>query len=276
MTLPCLASASSSLSEIREKLTYVWGGKWPCFIEFPFLRLASALFVLLLSTLVCCQPTELIWAFFLFCFINCNLTSGGGTLQRLARACSCFCVFVVWLLSSFSVGCSCFYCCLFFVWSFRLFGSWLVPLRQYSSSKFPSFYEWWDAVLQKRLAWALFVLLLSTLVCCQPTELILVWFFSNFTPPPPQIAKCLSECSLEELMTPKSLSVSRSSGDWGSFFCWESMVNCNCLMAVLSCLTYFTHFPMLQPGVCFVVLTLDWVFPLCLPTKLILGFLFAC
>ena len=29
-----------------------------------------------------------------------------------------------------------------------------------------------DAVLQKRLAWALFVLLLSTLVCYQPTELI--------------------------------------------------------------------------------------------------------
>ena len=30
----------------------------------------------------------------------------------------------------------------------------------------------------------LFVLLLSTLVCCQPTELILV---SNITPPPPQV-----------------------------------------------------------------------------------------
>ena len=62
--------------------------------------------------------------------------------------------------------------------------------------KFPLFYppplvlrtlEWWDAVLQKRLAWALFVLLLSTLVCCQPTELIWVFLFhkfSNFTPPP--------------------------------------------------------------------------------------------
>ena len=37
------------------------------------------------------------------------------------------------------------YCCLFFIsiilllfWSFWLFGLWLVPLRQYSSSKFPS------------------------------------------------------------------------------------------------------------------------------------------
>ena len=29
----------------------------------------------------------------------------------------------------------------FFVWSFGLFGLWLVPLRQYSSSKFPSFYS---------------------------------------------------------------------------------------------------------------------------------------
>ena len=29
---------------------------------------------------------------------------------------------------------------LFFVWSFRLFGWWLVPLPQYSSSKFPSFF----------------------------------------------------------------------------------------------------------------------------------------
>ena len=33
--------------------------------------------------------------------------------------------------------------------------------------------EWWDVVRQD---WALFVLLLSTLVCCQPTELI--WNFS--------------------------------------------------------------------------------------------------
>ena len=41
------------------------------------------------------------------------------------------------------------------------------------------------------LAWALFVLFLSTLVCCQPIELIWVFFlfhkFSNFTPPPPKV-----------------------------------------------------------------------------------------
>ena len=52
--------------------------------------------------------------------------------------------------------------------------------------------EWWDVVLQKRLAWALFVLLLSTLVCCQPTELIwgfLFRKFSYFTPPPPQAGR---------------------------------------------------------------------------------------
>ena len=42
-------------------------------------------------------------------------------------------------------------------------------------------------VLQKRPAWALFVLLFSSLVCCQPTELIwdfLFHTFSNFTLPP--------------------------------------------------------------------------------------------
>ena len=42
--------------------------------------------------------------------------------------------------------------------------------------------------LQKRLAWALFVLLFSTLMCCQPTELIWAFLFhkfSNFIPPPP-------------------------------------------------------------------------------------------
>ena len=45
-------------------------------------------------------------------------------------------------------------------------------------------------MLQKRLAWALFVLLLSTLVCCQPTELIWAFFcFINFPilPPPPSL-----------------------------------------------------------------------------------------
>ena len=35
---------------------------------------------------------------------------------------------------------------------------------------------------QKRLAWALFVLLFSTLVCCQPTELIWVFLFHIYFP----------------------------------------------------------------------------------------------
>ena len=37
--------------------------------------------------------------------------------------------------------------------------------------------EWWDAVFQKRLAWAFFFFLLLNLVCCQPTELISAVFF---------------------------------------------------------------------------------------------------
>ena len=60
--------------------------------------------------------------FGLSCFINFSISSGGWTLQRLARACFCFCVFVIWLLSSLSVGCSLLVFFLF-VWSFRLFGS---------------------------------------------------------------------------------------------------------------------------------------------------------
>ena len=47
-----------------------------------------------------------------------------------------FFVYVIWLLSALVVL-VCY--CLFFVWSFRLFGSWLAPLRQYSLSKFLSF-----------------------------------------------------------------------------------------------------------------------------------------
>ena len=63
----------------------------------------------------------------------------------------------------------------------------------------------WDAVLQKRLAWALFVLLLSTLVCCQPTELILGFLlfhkFSIYPPPPththrvPSLSRSFSQMS---------------------------------------------------------------------------------
>ena len=47
--------------------------------------------------------------------------------------------------------------------------------------------ECWVAVLQKRLAWALFVLLLATLVCYQPTELILGSFFLFYFTPPPRM-----------------------------------------------------------------------------------------
>ena len=45
-----------------------------------------------------------------------------------------------------------------------------------------------DAVLQQRLAWALFVLLLSTLACCQPNDLMMGFFVSYIVllPPPPQ------------------------------------------------------------------------------------------
>ena len=47
--------------------------------------------------------------------------------------------------------------------------------------------EWWDVVLQKRLAWAVFVLLLSTLVCWELIWVFLFHKFSNFTPPPPRV-----------------------------------------------------------------------------------------
>mgnify|MGYP003571741546 CR=1 FL=1 len=57
-----------------------------------------------------------------------------------------------------------------------------------------SLFTRWGAV---KWAWAWFVLLLSTLVCCQPTELIWVSFFIyfiNFTilPPPPSAWQRLS------------------------------------------------------------------------------------
>ena len=60
----------------------------------------------------------------------------------------------------------------------------------------PYMLEWCDVVLQKRLAWALFVWLLSTLVFCQPADLIwalLFHKFSNFTPPPPPPCRSVSE-----------------------------------------------------------------------------------
>ena len=57
-------------------------------------------------------------------------------------ACFCCLCFVIWFLSSFSAGCLCLLLFVFlFVCSSRLFVSWLVSSRQYSSSKFPSFYS---------------------------------------------------------------------------------------------------------------------------------------
>ena len=45
-------------------------------------------------------------------------------------------------LTCFRSGCSRLLCLFFwFVWSYILFGSWLVPLRQYSLPKIPSFYS---------------------------------------------------------------------------------------------------------------------------------------
>ena len=82
--------------------------------------------------------------------------------------------------------------------------------------------EWWDAVLQKRSAWALFVLLLSTLVCCQP-----FFLFINFPillPPPPPIQltfkdwchscawPCLSSVLRSDLYFPSPFAHRRSNG----------------------------------------------------------------
>ena len=64
-----------------------------------------------------------------------------------------------------------------------------LPSFPFSKTTFTLFI--WDAVLQKRLARALFVLLLS-LVCCQPIELILGFFinFPIFPPSPQEAHKC--------------------------------------------------------------------------------------
>ena len=101
---------------------------------------------------------------------------------------SCFRLFLFIRVSILLVArvCYClfFFCCFSLVWSFRLFCSWLVPLRQFfiETSFVLRTLEWWDAVLQKRLAWGLFVLLLSV---SQQREALFVPKFSNFTPPPP-------------------------------------------------------------------------------------------
>ena len=96
------------------------------------ISLAWALFVSLSSTLVCCQPTELILGF--FCFVNCPILLTSLLPPHpfvFVFLSSGFFLFLRWLLI-FVIAC--------FFLSFRLFGSWLVSLRQYSSSKCPSFY----------------------------------------------------------------------------------------------------------------------------------------
>ena len=97
---------------------------------------------------------------------------------------------------------------LFSVSDYWLFGSWLVPLSQYSTLKFPFFYpcrplprcssctdprNGWGGVIGCCAAEAtglgFFFFLLSTLVCYQPTELIWAFFVSSIfqfhSPPPP-------------------------------------------------------------------------------------------
>ena len=154
----------------------------------------------------------------------------------------CFCVFAIWFMSSFGVGCSCLLC-LFVVFFFvclefqiiRFVISTLTPkffiemsfcfllpyfvskilfvlLRQEAAEETQEDGREVEQMEQEeeeeekgvggggewRLAWVLFVLLLSTLVCYQPTELISASFFflflfqklSNFSPhfpvyPPP-------------------------------------------------------------------------------------------
>ena len=60
------------------------------------------------------------------------------------------------------------------------------------------------AVLQKRLTWALFVLLLATLVCCQPTVLVLGFFasynFQFYTPPPQDSSDSTVTASVQSFM----------------------------------------------------------------------------
>ena len=76
--------------------------------------------------------------------------------------------FLPWFLV-FVIACFFFVCLEFQI--FRFVISTFMPM--FFLATFPS-----DAVLQKRLARALFVLLLSTLLCYQPTELIWAFFLS--------------------------------------------------------------------------------------------------
>ena len=105
--------------------------------------------------------------------------------------------------------------------------------------------EWWDAVLQKRLALALFVLLLSTLMCCQPTELILGFFFfllhkfSILPPPPP--ATLSPSCRIpgpppQARSTPVLNSLSMGLVGGGGGYCvWCVMCDVWCVMCDMWC-----------------------------------------
>ena len=132
------------------------------------------LFVLLLLTVVCCYPTELIWAFF-FCFIckssnftpplSLSLFSLQLTLlplplppRKASLRFDSFWRFIV-ILSPFSN------------WSEAL------HVSAFYSTPPPPTYDLSLNLYFKKLQtlpptlfrWALFVLFLSTLVCCQPT-----------------------------------------------------------------------------------------------------------
>ena len=94
-----------------------------------------------------------------------------------------------------------------------------------------SFFEWWDAVLQKRLAWALFGLLLSALVCCQPTWFWVFFYFINFTillpPPPPKVTTLWVENTPSVLRLPNqrtprsSCAILRRRRDWVPAPCYR-------------------------------------------------------
>ena len=142
--------------------------------------------------------------FAFFCFIN---------FLCFTQDNFCFCFFfffVIWLLSSFGVDCSCLLLLVFgflLVLSFILFNWWLVPLRQYSSSKFPSFKSptgqgpsmhhsqiWWTHFLGWRggvnMACLGFVCLLPSCISQVLTNRVdfELFFFHKFLillPPPP-------------------------------------------------------------------------------------------
>ena len=106
-----------------------------------------------------------IWLFFfvsyvIYCWVVFVLLSSSfcRVLVLVARV-------LGWLLV-FVIACFLF----FFIWSFRLFGSWLGPLRL----RYVVLSDWLG-------------LFLPTLVCCQPTVVFFFFFlkFPLFYPPPP-------------------------------------------------------------------------------------------